>query len=64
MESSNVRSRPGDWQERGKGLATTVRFKEFRHPSNYRSEQFARTSAFEAALRSGTELIGTIVACA
>jgi hypothetical protein len=38
--------------------------REFGHPSNYRSEQFARTSAFEAALRSGNELIGTIVACA
>jgi hypothetical protein len=37
---------------------------EFGHPSNYRSEQFARTSAFEAALRSGTELVGTSVACA
>jgi hypothetical protein len=37
---------------------------EFRHPSNYRSEQFARTSAFEAALRSATELIGMIVTCA
>jgi hypothetical protein len=27
MESSNFRSRPGYWQERGKSLATTVRFK-------------------------------------
>jgi hypothetical protein len=40
------------------------RHQEFRHPSNYRSEQLARTSACEAALRSGTELIGTIIACA
>jgi hypothetical protein len=49
-----------------KVMAASVRqlVEEFGHPSNYRSEQFARTSAFEAALRSGTELIGTIVACA
>jgi hypothetical protein len=41
-----------------------IRVEEFGHPSNHWSKQFARTSAFEAALRSGTELIGTIVACA
>jgi hypothetical protein len=49
-----------------KAMAARVRqlVEEFGRPSNYRSEQFATTSAFEAALRSGTELIGTIVACA
>ena len=44
---------------------------EFRHPPTptdfpptCRSEQLASTSALEAALRSGTELVETIVACA
>jgi hypothetical protein len=41
--------------------------REFRHPStpiNCRSEQLARTSALEAARRSETEVIESIVACA
>ena len=37
---------------------------EFSHPSTYRSEQLARTSALEAARRSATEPIETIVASA
>jgi hypothetical protein len=34
--------------------------REFKHPSNYRLEQFTSTSALEAGLGSGTELIGVL----
>ncbi len=44
------------------GLQTPT--KDFRRPSDDRSEQFARKLTLEAARRSETELIETIVACA
>jgi hypothetical protein len=40
------------------------RIREFRHRSTCRSKQLARTSALEAARRSETEVIESIVACA
>jgi hypothetical protein len=51
------------------GIQTPINFSvgaiaEFRQPTTSRSEQLARTSALEAARRSETELIETIVASA